>query len=157
MYMVEMFNVIHGQCTKEFIDQMRTYPEYETANDKSNVISLVEIIRKICYRHDCKMYKSQAVLFSLKGLINHLQHDTSNINYWKNMGGQKDVLTSIGIKLSFKPLFKQAKGLLYPYKLLPNWTNTEMELVKVGAKEILHSFLLVNNADRKDMEIYRQK
>ena len=32
MNMVEIFNVIHGQCTKEFIDQMRTYPEYEAAN-----------------------------------------------------------------------------------------------------------------------------
>ena len=56
MNMAEMFNVIHRQCTKEFIDQMRTYPEYELANDESNVIYLVEIIWKICYRHDRKMY-----------------------------------------------------------------------------------------------------
>ena len=40
MNMAEMFNVIHGQCTKEFIDQMRTYPEYEAANDGSDVIAL---------------------------------------------------------------------------------------------------------------------
>ena len=42
--MAEMFNVIHGQCTKEFIDQMRTYPEYEAANDASDVIALVQVI-----------------------------------------------------------------------------------------------------------------
>ena len=53
--MAEMFNVIHGQCTKEFIDQMRTYPEYGVANNQSDVISLAEIIRKICYQHDCEM------------------------------------------------------------------------------------------------------
>ena len=80
MNMAEMFNVIHGQCTKEFMDQMRTYPEYELANNESNVISLVEIIRKICYRHDRKMYKSQAIMFSLKAQINCLQHDTPNID-----------------------------------------------------------------------------
>ena len=40
----EMFNVIHIQRTKEFINQMRIYPEYELPNDKSNVVSLVEII-----------------------------------------------------------------------------------------------------------------
>ena len=50
-----MFNVIHGQCTKEFIDQMRTYLEYELANNESNVISFVEIICKICYQHDYEM------------------------------------------------------------------------------------------------------
>ena len=27
-YMGEMYNVIHGQCTKEFINQMRMYPDY---------------------------------------------------------------------------------------------------------------------------------
>ena len=57
MNMAEIFNVIHGQRTKEFIDQMRTYPEYELANDESNLISLVEIICKICYQHDRAMYK----------------------------------------------------------------------------------------------------
>ena len=49
MKMAEMFNVIHGLCTKKFINQMRTYPEYELANDESNIISLIEIICKICY------------------------------------------------------------------------------------------------------------
>ena len=67
MHMLEMFNVIHEQCTKEFINQIRIYPEYVTTNDESNVISLVEIIRKICYRHDREMYKFQAIIFSLKG------------------------------------------------------------------------------------------
>ena len=43
MTMAEMFNVIHGQCTKLFIDQMRTYLEYELANDGSDLISLVQI------------------------------------------------------------------------------------------------------------------
>ena len=37
MLMAEMSNVIHGQCTNEFINQMRTYLEYKTANDESNV------------------------------------------------------------------------------------------------------------------------
>ena len=72
--MAEMFNVIHGQCTKEFIDQMRTYPEYSSANDASDVIALVQVIRKICYRHDREMYKPQAILFSLKALLQCLQH-----------------------------------------------------------------------------------
>ena len=26
--MAEMLNIIHGQCTKKFIDQIRTYPNY---------------------------------------------------------------------------------------------------------------------------------
>ena len=47
--MAEMFNVIHGQCTKEFIDQMRTYPEYEAANNGSDVITIAQVIWKICY------------------------------------------------------------------------------------------------------------
>ena len=42
--MAEMFNVIQGQCTNEFIDQMRIYLEYEAANNGSDVISLVQII-----------------------------------------------------------------------------------------------------------------
>ena len=80
MNMHGICNVIHGQCTKEFIDQMRTYPEYELANNEYNVISLVEIICKICYRHNHKMYKPQAILFSVKALINYLQHNTSSID-----------------------------------------------------------------------------
>ena len=97
MKMVEMFNVIHGQCTKEFINQMRTYPEYKLTNNESNVISLVKIIQKICYWHDREMYKPQAILFSVKGLINCLQHDSSNIDYFEKIRDQKEVLTSIGI------------------------------------------------------------
>ena len=97
---------MHGVCTKEFIEQMRTYPEYFKANNESNVISLVQTIRKICYRDDWEMYKSQAILFSLKGLIDWLQHDMTNIDYWKKMRDQKDVLTSIGITLSFRPLYE---------------------------------------------------
>ena len=42
--MAEIFKVIHGQCTKEFVNQMHTFPEYKLANDESNVISLIEII-----------------------------------------------------------------------------------------------------------------
>ena len=147
--MAEMFNVIHGQCTKEFIDQMRTYPEYVAANDASDVIALVQVIRKICYRHDREMYKSQAILFSLKSLLQCLQHDSSNIDYFEKMRDQKEVLTSIGISLFFEPLYEQAKGLIYPYKQLHNLTDTEMDLVKLGAEEIFFSFLLINNADRK--------
>ena len=122
--MAEMFNVIHGQCTKEFINQMRTYPEYEAANDGSDMISLVQIIRKLCYRHDRKMYKPQAILFSVKALLTCLQHDSSNINYFKKMRDQKEVLTLIGINLSYEPLYKQAKGLLYPYKQIQNLTDS---------------------------------
>ena len=68
------------------------------------------------------------------------------------MRDQKDVLTSIGITHSFEPLYKQAEGLLYPYKLLPNLTDDEMELVKVDAKDIFYSFLLVNKTDKKMYE-----
>ena len=149
MNMAEMFNVIHGQCTKEFIDQMRTYPEYVAANDASDVIALVQVIRKICYRHDREMYKPQAILFSLKSLLQCLQHDSSNIDYFEKMRDQKEVLTSIGISLFFEPLYEQAKGLIYPYKQLHNLTDAEMDLVKLGAEEIFFSFLLINNADRK--------
>ena len=149
MNMAEMFNVIHGQCTKEFIDQMRTYPEYSAANDASDVIALVQVIRKICYRHDREMYKCQAILFSLKALLQCLQHDSSNIDYFEKMRDQKEVLTSIGINLYFEPLYEQAKGLLYPYKQLEHLTDAEMNVVKVSAEEIFFSFLLINNADRK--------
>ena len=149
MKMAEMFNVVHGQCTKEFIDQLCTFLEYELANDESNVISLVEIIRKICYQRDREMYKPQAILLSVKALTNCLQHDSSNIDYFEKMRDQKEVLTSIGIQLSYEPLYEQAKGLLYPQKQLQHLTDAELDLVKSGAKEIFYSFLLVNNANRK--------
>ena len=55
----------------------------------------------------------------------------------------------IGINLSYKPLYEQAKGLLYPYKQLQHLTDSEMDIVKSGAKEIFYSFLLINNADCK--------
>ena len=106
MNMAKMFNVIHRQWTKEFINQMHIYPEYKLANNESNVISLVEIIRKICYWHDRKMYKPQAILFSVKGLLTCLQHDSSNIDYFKKMRDQKEVLTLIGINLSYEPLYE---------------------------------------------------
>ena len=32
-YMAEMYNIIHRQCTKEFIDQMQMYPEYVKTNE----------------------------------------------------------------------------------------------------------------------------
>ena len=124
-----MFNIIHGQCTKEFIDQMRTYPEYEVANNHSDVIGLVKIIRKICYLHDREMYKCQAILYSMKGLLNCLQHDSSNIDYFEKMRDQKEVLRSIGIQLAYEPLYEQAKGLLYPYKQLQHLTEAEKKLV----------------------------
>ena len=95
------------------------------------------------------MYKSQAIIFSLKALINCLKLDMFNINYFMKMRAQKEVLTSIGIQLSFGPRFEQAKGLLYPYKQLKNSIDNEMGLVELGAIEILYSFLLVNNADYK--------
>ena len=60
------------------------------------------------------MHKPQATLFSVKALINCLQHDSSNIDYFEKMRDQKEVLTSIGVKLSYEPLYEQAKGLLYP-------------------------------------------
>ena len=126
---------------------MRTYLEY--ANNESNVISLVGIIYKTCYRHDREMYKSQAILFSLKALITCLQHDSSNIDYFERMKDQKKVLTSIGMQLSFEPLYKQAKGLLYPYKQLHHLIDAEMDLVQSSAEEIFYSFLLINNADCK--------
>ena len=100
IYMAEMFNAVHGQCAKEFTDQMRTYPEYELANDESNVISLVKIIWKICYWPDREMYKPQVILFSVKWLLTCLRHDSSNIDFFKKMRDQKEVLTFIWIQLS---------------------------------------------------------
>ena len=113
------------------------------------MISLVQIIQKICYRHDRKIYKPQAILFSLKALLQCLQHDSSNIDYFKKMRDQKEVLTSIRINLFYEPLYKQAKGLLYPYKQLQNLTDAKLDLVKIGAEEIFYLFLLVNNTDQK--------
>ena len=55
------------------------------------------------------MYKLQAILFSVKALINCLQHDSSNIDYFEKMRDQKEVLTSIGIQLSYELLYKQAR------------------------------------------------
>ena len=60
--MAEKFNVIHGQCTKEFIDQMRTYPDYNQANEESDAIKLLEIIRQISYNHDQEMYRPKVIL-----------------------------------------------------------------------------------------------
>ena len=108
--------------------------------------------QKIFYQHDRKMYKPQAILFSVKGLLTYLQHDSSNINYFKKMRGQKEVLILIGIQLSYEPLYEQAKGLLYQYKQLQHLTDAEMELVKSGAEEIFYFFLLLNNADQKRYE-----
>ena len=65
------------------------------------------------------------------------------------MRDQKEVLTFIGIQLSYEPLYEQVKGLLYPYKQLQHLIDAEMDLVKLGAKETFYSFLFVNNADRK--------
>ena len=99
-----MFNVIYGQ--------------YELVNDKSNVISLIEIFCKICYRRNCEMYKPQVILFSVKALINYLQHKLSIIDYFPNMRNQKKVFILIDIQLSYEPLYEQMKGLLYPNKQL---------------------------------------
>ena len=52
----------------------------------------------------------------MKALINCLQHNTSNIDYFEKMRDQKEVLASIDIQLSYEPLYEQAKGLIYPYK-----------------------------------------
>ena len=125
MHMVEMFNTIHGQCTKEFVNQMCTYHKYEVANNHSDVIGLVKIIRKICYLHNWEMYKCQAILYSMKGLLTCLQHDSSNIYYFKKIRDQKEVLRSIGIQLAYEPLYKPAKGLLYPYKQLQHLLDTK--------------------------------
>ena len=95
------------------------------------------------------MYKPQAILFSLKALLKCLQHDSFNIDYFEKIRDQKEVLTLIGINLFFEPLYEQAKGLLCPYKQLHNLTDAELDLVKLGAKEIFFSFLLINNADGK--------
>ena len=128
---------------------MRTYPEYEAANDGSDVIAFTQVIQKICYQHNREMYKSQVILFSLKAVLQCLQHNSSNINYFEKMRDQKEVLTSIGTNLFFQPLYEQAKSLLYPYKQLQHLSDTELDLVKMGAEEIFFSFLLLNNADRK--------
>ena len=66
---------------------------------------LLETIYTIYYKHDRKIYKSQTILFSLKVLINCQQHNMTNINYWEKMRDKRDVITSIGITLSFEPLF----------------------------------------------------
>ena len=95
------------------------------------------------------MYKPQAILFSLKALLTCLQHDSSNIDYFEKMRDQKEVLLSIGINLFYEPPYKQAKGLLYPYKPLQNLTDSELDMVKSGAEEIFYLFLLMNNADCK--------
>ena len=85
----------------------------------------------------------------MKALINYLQHHSSNIEHFEKMRDQKEVLTSIGIQLSYEPLYKQAKGLLYPYKQLQHLTDAKSDLVKSDAEEILYCFLFVNIADWK--------
>ena len=42
--------------------------------------------------------------------------------------------------------------MLYLYKQLQHLTDAKMDLVKSDAKDIIYSFLLVNNADRKRYE-----
>ena len=85
----------------------------------------------------------------MKGLFTCLQHDSFKIDYFEKMRDQKEVLISIGIQLSYEPLYEQVKGLLYPYKQLQHLTDAKLDLVKSDAKEIFYSFLLVNNADQK--------
>ena len=80
---------------------MHIYPKYEVANDQSDVIALAEIIRKICYQHYREMYKPQDILFSVKGLLTYLQHDSSNIGYFEKMRVQKEVLISISIQFFY--------------------------------------------------------
>ena len=107
-YMGEMYNVIHGQCTKEFNDQMRMYPAYNQANEESDAIKVLKIIKQISYNHDQEMCRLKAILLllSLKSILSCQQHDMtmSNIDYCKELTDRKAVLTSMGVQLAFQPL-----------------------------------------------------
>ena len=145
--MAEMYNVIHGQCTKEFIDQMRTYPDYNQANEESDAIKLLKIIKQISYNHDREMYRPRAILLSLKSLLSCQQHDMTNIDYYEELSNLKAVLASLGVQLAFQPLQEQAKEIVCPHKKFENLNPSEILSVKFGAEEIFFSSLLIQNSD----------
>ena len=144
-YMEEMYNIIHWQCTKELIDQMRTYPNYNQANEESDAIKLLRIIKQISYNHDQEIYRPKAILLSFKSLLNCQQHDMTSIDYYKELNNLKTMLASMGVQLAFQPLQVQAKEIVCPHKKFENLDPSKILSVKFGAEEILFSSLLIQN------------
>ena len=60
--MLQVYEIIHAQCTDTMIQEIQKYSPYEYVSDASNYVEILILIKLICYTHQVKTHKPLALI-----------------------------------------------------------------------------------------------
>ena len=80
--MLQVYDIIHAQCTDAMIQELQKYPPYESVSDASDSVELLKLIKLICYTYKLKTNKPLALIKADKAFIPSRQAiDDTNSSY----------------------------------------------------------------------------
>ena len=80
--MLQVYDIIHFQCTDAMIQELQTYSPYEDVSDASDSVELLKSIKLVCHTYQVKTHKALVLIKADKALITFRQAiDETNISY----------------------------------------------------------------------------
>ena len=60
--MLQVYDIIHAECTDAMIQELQTYSPYEAVSDASDSVELLKLIKLICYTYQVKTHKPMTLI-----------------------------------------------------------------------------------------------
>ena len=60
--MLQVYDIIHAQCTDAMIQELQTYSPYGAVSYTSDSVKLLKLIKLICYSYQVKTHKPMALI-----------------------------------------------------------------------------------------------
>ena len=78
----ELCSVVHGQCTDAMKQKIQVQAGYQLASDESDLIGLMQIIKKICYNYQAEQYPPLSTVRALVKAFTFKQTDMMSDIEW---------------------------------------------------------------------------
>ena len=80
--MLQVYDIIHAQCTDSMIQELHTYSPYEAVSDASESVELLKLIKLVWYTYQVKTHKPMDLIKAEKTFITSCQAiEETNISY----------------------------------------------------------------------------
>ena len=153
----QLFGILLEISSPNFREALEADDRFDKAKAKSNLFTMIKIIKGVVYNKDRTKFEPVAILNALKQYVSCNQGDMTNQEYFDRLESLRTCLNELGVKITFDPLMNLAKKRLYP--ATKNSKLVSAQVVKVAdlAEMLFHATVMLENADpRRYGEIRKQ-
>lgn len=130
-----------GQCSRELIQQLKSYPAHKTSCEKPDALGLMKLVESIVLNQYRECYQPLAILEALRNYLQCFQGERKEQAYFGRLHAARQMLRMLSVRITFDPLTAMAKTMLYPLIPPKSLHPNQLASMAAGAEDIFHACL----------------